>query len=205
MYQQELILKKGKATFLSEFRNAGKGISRFFVEDQKLKDTIPKKIQKEGLEEAQATLTRDFNLQGEKFDDVVKRAQTILFKARTVFPFEFFPSDLIIDITKVTVVTRNFFLSGRTQSINVKDIMDVVVETGPFFSSMKFLDIRGGWSQGGQIRINYLTKKDARHAREIVEGLLAANKAGVDITKIPRRELIARLPELRRSQITPAP
>ncbi len=202
MYQHPVILKKGKASFLGEFRNARKGISRFFA-DQKLSDTIPPKIQKEGLEEAQTTLTRDFNLHGEKFDDVVKRAQTILFRAKTVFPFEFFPSDLIIDVTKVTVVTRNFFLSGKTQSINVKDIMDVVVEKGPFFSAMRFLDL--GYQQRNQIKINYLTNKDARQAREIIEGLLAANKAGVDMTKIPRRELIARIPELRRSQITPLP
>lgn len=141
--------------------------------------------------------------QEEMFDDVVKRSRTVLFHAKTIFPFDFFPNDLIIDITKVTLVNRSFFMSGNVQSIHIRDIMDVNVETGPFFSSLTILDL--GYLQRNKMHINYLKKCDANLARQIIEGLIAATKAGVDMTKIPRRDLISRLPELLESQRTPQP
>lgn len=139
----------------------------------------------------------------EMFEDVLKRSRTVLFHAKTIFPFDLFPNDLIIDITKVTVVNRSFFLSGETQSIHIRDIMDVRVETGPFFSSLTMLDL--GYIQRNKLHVNYLKKKDAVRARQIIEVLIAATKAGVDLTKIPRRDLISRLPELLQSQRIPLP
>jgi len=95
-------------------------------------------------------------------------------------------------------------MSGQTQSIHISDVMDVVVETGPFFSSIVILDMMG-YQQKNKLHVKYLKKSDAALARQIIEGLSAATKAGVDLTKIPRRELVERLPELARSQRTPSP
>ena len=162
---------------------------------------IPLEIQREGKAEAQKEFSKEVNTNNEMFDDVVKRSQTVLFHAKTVFPFELFPSDVIIDVTKVTVVSRRFFFSGFTQSIHIKDIMDVIVSAGPFFSSLSILDM--GYLQKNKLYVKNLKRSDAVRARQLIEGLIAATKAGVDLTKIPRKELIARLPELMRSQNTP--
>jgi hypothetical protein len=192
-------LRSGKEELVGEFKSERKRLPRIFADRSEFNPELHKKAE----EEASRRLTRDANLNGEKFDDVVKRSDTVLFKAKTIFPFDFFPNDLIIDITKVTVITRNFFFSGQTQSINIKDILDIVVETGPFFATIRVIDM--GYLPTNKIHIKYLKKKDAMQARAIIEGLLAANKAGVDITKIPRRELISRLPDLARAQTMPSP
>lgn len=164
---------------------------------------ISPKNNKKGIDAAQKDIVKAANVNNEKFDDVVKRSRTILFKTKTVFPFDFFPSDFIIDITKVTVVTRRFFFSGYTQSIHIKDIMDVIVESGPLFSSLTILDL--GYLQQNKLYVRHMKKSDAILARQMIEGLIAASNAGVDITKIPRRELIERMPELINAQRTPLP
>lgn len=206
MYIHPTLLKKGKESFVGEFRNTRNRFSRIFA-DNTTSDEVSS-LQKgkhkiQGEKQAIQDIARDTEIHEEKFDDVVKRSETVLFKAKSIFPFDFFPSDLIIDITKVTIVTRNFFLSGQTQSIYIKDILDIIVQTGPFFSSLTIIDM--GYLPRNKIEVRYLKKSDAIQARQIIEGLLAATKAGVDLTKIPRRDLISRLPELRHSQITPSP
>ena len=181
-----------------------KAVPRMFPDKQMDEDVpISPKINQEGINAAQKEIIKDVNINNEKFEDVLKRSRTILFKTKTVFPFDFFPSDFIIDVTKVTVVTRRFFMSGYTQSIHIKDIMDVIVESGPFFSSLTILDL--GYLQQNKLYVKHMKRSDAILARKLIEGLIAASKAGVDITKITRRDLIERIPELINAQKIPDP
>lgn len=156
----------------------------------------------EARKEAAEKLVREKTLQGVMFNDVVKRSKTIIYETRTVWPFDIFPNDLIIDLTKVTLVTRSFFFSGQTQSVYIKDIMDVIVETGPFFSTLRVVD--SGFVQN-KLAVKYLTRKSAARARQVIEGLISASKAGVDMTKIGRAEVLERLPEITKAQKTPTP
>ena len=204
MNSYPIILPKDEELYIDKEQVLSKKVPRFFPDRQEYQKTnIPLKINKEGISAEQKDIVKDLNTNNEMFDDVLKRSRTVLFKAKTVFPFDFFPSDLIIDITKVTVITRRFFFSGYTQSIHIKDIMDVIVESGPFFSSITILDL--GYLQQNKLYVKHLKKSDATLARQMIEGLIAATKAGVDLTKIPRRELIARMPELLSAQRTPNP
>lgn len=184
-------LDPNKETFLEgPITNSHKRIFADYTEEGEVK------------KDAKEELVKEKTLQGEMFDDVVKRSRTILYKTRTIFPFDIFPNDLIIDLTKVTLVTRNFFFTGQTQSVYIKDIMDVIVETGPFFSTLRIVD--SGFVQN-KLSVTFLSRKSATRAREIIEGLIAASKAGVDMTKIGRRVVLSRLPELAKAQKTPAP
>ncbi len=198
VFPKEKELHRDKELILS------KAVPRMFPDKQMDEDVpISPKINQEGINAAQKEIIKDVNINNEKFEDVLKRSRTILFKTKTVFPFDFFPSDFIIDVTKVTVVTRRFFMSGYTQSIHIKDIMDVIVESGPFFSSLTILDL--GYLQQNKLYVKHMKRSDAILARKLIEGLIAASKAGVDITKIPRRDLIERIPELINAQKIPDP
>lgn len=199
MDQQPTQLKKGKESFISEYNFHGARTPHYYA-DRELpwRQANLSEARKEAIEK----LIKEKTLQGEMFSDVVKRSHTIIYKTRTIFPFDFFPNDLIIDLTKVTLVTRNFFFSGQTQSVYIKDIMDVIIETGPFFSTLRIVD--SGFVQN-KLSVKYLTRKSATRAREVIEGLIAAAKAGVDMTKIGRAEVLDRLPELAKAQRTPAP
>lgn len=167
-----------------------------------LKPQHQNKPEAKGRMEGHAEMYREKTINEEMFDDVVKRSNMILFSAKATFPFDFFPNEIIIDVTKVTVISRQFFFSGQTSSVHIRDIMDVVVETGPLFSTLVIVDM--GFTQN-KLKIHYMKKQDAITAREIIEGLLAASKAGVDITKIRRVEILSRLKEISRAQETPVP
>lgn len=199
MYLQPTLLTKGKEFLMGEFSTQKKSTPRYFADRlfPWKKPDLP-----EARKEAVEKLVREKTLQGEMFNDVVKRSRTIVYKARTVFPFDLFPNDLIIDMTKVTLVTRNFFFSGQTQSVYIRDIMDVIIETGPLFSTLRIVD--SGFVQN-KLAVKYLSRSTAMKARQIIEGLIAASKAGVDMTKIGRAEVLDRLPELLKAQRTPNP
>jgi hypothetical protein len=142
---------------------------------------------KENLQSPNRSGVRENEYQFEKLEDVVKNANLVLFQARTIFPFELFPSEIVIDPVKLTVISRDFFVSGQTQSVYIKDIMDVIIETGPFFSSLRIVDI--GYAQN-KLSIKYLLRKDASCARQILEGLLAGTKAGVDFSCLKKGEIL---------------
>lgn len=199
MHKGPTQLKNGKEAYISEIYSRESRIPHYYADREfpKKKPDLP-----EARKEAIEKLIKEKTLQGEMFSDVVKRSRTILYKTHTIFPFDWFPNDLIIDLTKVTLVTRNFFFSGQTQSVYIKDIMDVIIETGPFFSTLRIVD--SGFVQN-KLSVKYLTRKSATRAREVIEGLIAAAKSGVDMTKIGRAEVLDRLPELTKAQRTPAP
>jgi hypothetical protein len=170
MNSYPIILPQEEELQLNKEKILSKGLPRMYPDRQKNEYIpIPPRISREGITEAQKDIVKTANVNNEKFDDVVKRSRTILFKTKTVFPFDFFPSDFIIDVTKVTVVTRRFFFSGYTQSIHIKDIMDVIVESGPFFSSLSILDL--GYLQQNKLYVRHMRKSDAILARQMIEGL----------------------------------
>lgn len=198
MNSQLVLLHKNKEQSVE--KSVLKSLPRIFVDTQN-EQLLPER-QKIISDEVLKELFKEKLLQEEMFNDVVKRSQTVLFRTSTVFPFDIFPDELIVDLTKVTLITRNFFLSGQTQSVYLKDIMDVVVETGPFFSTLRIIDPEFAQNK---FEVNHLNRKSAAEARRIIEALISACKAGVDLTKIGRREMVSHLPELADSQKTPSP
>lgn len=147
--------------------------------------------------EAQKGLKVEEATNEELFEEAVNKTQKELFRCKTVFPFDFFPNEIIIDITKITVIDRSFFMTGGIQSIYLKDIYDVEVETGPFFSTLLVSD---QYFSPNKLEVKYLKKKDALKSREIMSGIICAIKMGIDLTKIDSSHLESNLRELSRSQ-----
>ncbi len=108
---------------------------------------------------------------------LVDDTSKVLFYCKAVFPFDFFPDELVIDTEKVSFINHEFFYSEVTHSVYIKDIDTMHTECGPFFATLK---ISHGGYQGNNLDINYLTKKDAKEARRIIEGLIITHKKGVD-------------------------
>jgi hypothetical protein len=117
----------------------------------------------------------------------------ILFKARAVFPFSFFPNEIIIDKDKVSIVTQSFFASDRHQSLLIKNIADCYVDTSIFFGSVNISD---KYYEDNIISINYLKKRDAVAARNIIQGLALCQEKEVDISEIKPADLLPYLIEI---------
>lgn len=131
-----------------------------------------------------------------KFDSLVRGCRRMLFRISAIFPFDLFPDEIIIDECKVSVVFREFFFSDDIHSINIEQIRDVDVETGPFFAKLQI--VPDGYPSKPLI-VRYLSKKQAYRARSIIQGLMVAKRNNIDLGKIDEPDLAGKLESLGRT------
>ena len=129
----------------------------------------------------------------EKLNHMVEQCRHPLYKIITVFPFVFFPNEVIIDINKVTIIYRNFFASEQVHSVLIKDISDVVVETNPIFAMLRIVDI--GYTDN-TIDVNYLKRSAAQRARRVIQGLVMIHRHGIDLAKVECADLLQKVENL---------
>lgn len=125
------------------------------LEDNYPEDTF-KLVGKKLLLNQSAMNPEKVQIAGQKLQDLADKADTILLKVSTVWPFTFFKNDIIIDPYKVNIIFREFFWSEQIHSILVKDILDVVVETSVFFATIRIVD--QGYTENS-VNITYIKKK----------------------------------------------
>lgn len=133
----------------------------------------------------------------EKLDRLVVQSSRVILDIRTVFPFNFFPDDLIVDETKVSIHTNFFFYSKEVRSIDFKDIFNVVVQQGVFFATLEIVD---RYFSHQVIKVKFLKKKEAIVARKIIQGMIIAKKEGIETHSIPMGELIKKLSKIGRTR-----
>ncbi|KKR80489.1 MAG: hypothetical protein UU73_C0001G0353 [Candidatus Daviesbacteria bacterium GW2011_GWA1_41_61] len=152
----------------------------------------PQKAQK--VEEKPTEEAQNSKAQAEaKMEELIEEAENPLFKLSTIFPFDFFPDQIIIDTNKVNIISKEFFSSGRVHSIMIKDIGDVFIETDPFFAKLTIID--KGFTENS-INLKYLKKEDAAKARKIIQGLVVAHEQSIDLAHFPPEELTLKLEKL---------
>jgi len=117
-----------------------------------------------------------------RFHNLVQASNHTLFKISSVFPFDLFTDEISIEITQINVIKRFFFLTAHLQTIPIKNVADIFVQTSLVFASLRIID--SSYIENS-IQVDYLNKDDARMARIIIQGLIAANKEGIDLSKIP--------------------
>jgi hypothetical protein len=141
------------------------------------------------LEALKETAKEDKKLE-KKLNDLVDVSDNVLFRAKAVFPFDFFPNEVTIDVNQVNIL-YNDLLSQRLHSIAIKNIFDVSVNSGVLFASLQIVDV--GFKGEPPIEINYLKKPDASEARQIIQGLVIASKQELDLSRldIDKRKLEA--------------
>lgn len=159
------------------------------------------KEQRAGVKEAQKeiikTQVKDREQNQEKLNRLVDLSSTVLLSIKTVFPFTFFPNEVIITLNDVSVVYTEFFISKQVRSVAISKIAEVIVTTGFFFAQLKIIDKE--YSQL-TMEIDYLTIKNAMKAKRLIQGLLFATKEGVELTKIEDQDLVEKIEELGRVQ-----
>lgn len=120
-------------------------------------------------------------------EDLVEQAPTVLYKVKSIFPFDFFPDEIVIDTHKLNIINRIFFFSDSVASIPYSSIGDVQLETSIFFASLKVVTTA---LTRNLVTIRYLSKSKATRARRIILGLMVMEKEGVDLKKIDPKEIM---------------
>lgn len=126
----------------------------------------------------------------QQLDKLAKGSARVILDVKAVFPFNFFPDELIIDETKVSVLTNYFFFTRQVRSVEYKDIFNVVVNQGVIFAKLEIVD---RFFSQESIVVPYMKKKDAIRARRIIQGLMMARKENINIRTLPLGELTEKL------------
>jgi len=129
----------------------------------------------------------------EELQKVTENAQDVLLKANSIFPFMLFPDTISVSRMKVTITRRVFFGVADVISLQLDDILNVEVDTGPYFGSLRiFTRIYGSQP----LHINALSRKSAVEIKRLIEGHLIAHNQNIETSQMQKHELVTLLMRL---------
>lgn len=108
---------------------------------------------------------------------LVDFSSVALFRCKSVFPFDLIPTEVIIDINKVTISTQLFSFGRRMHSFVIDDVSDVFVTSGIFLATLEIIDKNFG---SNTVKVPKLNPKEALEAKRIIQGLVIAKKMEID-------------------------
>lgn len=158
------------------------------LNSQKEKQTPEEK----GLEDAAKNYAGKTESNKKALEDMVTSSNRILLKVSSVFPWDFFPTRITVEETRVTIIHRQLF-SSQVHSVDIKNISNVFIDTGILFAQ---LTIVSNTFAENQMVISRLWKKEAIFMRRMIEGLRMFVNKDIDTTGYEVRELIDKLREL---------
>lgn len=132
-----------------------------------------------------------------KLQNLVDRTHRVIFRAKTVFPFDFFPDEVIIDENKIDIVINIFFSSSDTVTIPFKTVQTAHVSTDLFFGT---LTLNLEFSKENPVIVNFLKKSDAIKARRIINGLAICAKENINLSKFDIEVVREKIEEIGKTQ-----
>jgi hypothetical protein len=154
---------------------------------------VPRKLVEEKKKEQVEDIIKKTVSSRYTLDSLTTKAQRKLFRIKSVFPFMLFPDELIIDESKINVVSKLFFASEDVRSVPINNIAAVSVETSIFFASLRIVD---KFFRDEPLVVTYLHKDEAIRARRIIEGLLVIAEEKVDLTTFPPDKIVELLEKI---------
>lgn len=124
-----------------------------------------------------------------KIHAITRGCTDVLFQTKTVWPFDLFPDVLIISATKIEIIINSFFNSYSTVTIPLQDIGHVEINNALFFATLSLVNIRSE----APVVLHYLRSRDALRGKKIINGLLIAQEAGVDVSIVDPKKLLPQL------------
>jgi hypothetical protein len=152
------------------------------------REMTPSELLDEAQKEAHKESQKENISSKEELNELAHGASRVLFKTKTVFPFDLFPNDLIVNDDKVDIIFREFFMSEQIHTEMIEQLKDVIVETSPFFATLRLVD-----KFNIETSIKYLPTKDALKARDIIQGLVVAKQRSIDLTGMSDKEVLEKI------------
>ena len=140
------------------------------------------------------TLTAPQSTSREDLRSIAERSHEVIAQATTVFPFVLFPDTVTLDRTKVTIYKKNFFWSEDVVSIRIEDVLNATAGTNLIFGSLNVSS--RVMNSTDHYLIKFLWKNDALHLKHLIQGYVIAQHNNIQVTHLPKEELIATLKEL---------
>ncbi len=191
LFNQERDREKG---ILEEETKTQVGASnQIFSDTHKIQQTTEEK----GLEESVKNHARHREANRQSVEDMVNASNRILLRISSVFPWDLFPTTIVVEETRITIIHRQLF-SSQVHSVDIKNIANIFIDTGILFAQ---LTIVSNTFAENQIIIDRLWKKEAILMRRIIEGLRMFISHDIGTTNYSIEELIGKLKELSTTKI----
>lgn len=169
------------------------GVSNQISTDPEIKQiSREESIEKSGREEAVKSHAIKAEKNRQAVEDMVSNSNRILLRISSVFPWDFYPTSIVVEETRITIIHRQLF-SSQVHSVDIKNISNVFVDTSILFSK---LTIVSDTFAENQIIVSRLWKKEAIYIRRIIEGLRMFVNKDIDTTDYEVEELKNKLREL---------
>lgn len=123
-------------------------------------------------------------------DEVIVESNKVLGKFKGVWPFDFFPDEVLLDKQAITIVRHHFWGVFAKITCHYDDLVNSQVNVGPLFGS---LNIYSKYFTDGEEVVKWFSNTDAQRIHAILQGLLIARKEGVDLKETPDDELLTKL------------
>jgi hypothetical protein len=144
--------------------------------------------------QAQEPINKPYaNKDRQKLDQLVSDSAEVIYRCKNIFPFDFFPDQVIIDKTKIDLIYGLFFASKEVFTIMHKDLHAITMDYDLFFATIDF-EVSGYEHDPGPIK--FMSRKDALIVRRITLGIIASQKEGIDLSKLTTQELRIKLEEI---------
>lgn len=124
-------------------------------------------------------------------EDLIKKSNRCIIRISSLFPWDFFPDTIQVEESRVTIIFNQFFAS-QSQSVDIKDISNVIIQTSPFFATLQI--VARTYIQN-DITIGHLHKNTARKVHMIIEGLRTFAGHNIDTSGYEIDELISKIEE----------
>ena len=186
-------------------RDKEKGVLR---EETKTQVSVPNQVssdaqkdeqtsEEKGLEDAVKSHAGKAETNRQAVEDMVNNSNRVLLRISSVFPWDFFPTSIIVEETRLTIIHRQLF-SSQAYSVDIKNISNIFIDSSILFSQ---LTIVSATFAKNQIVVGRLWKKEAIFIRRIIEGLRMFVNKDIDTTGYKTEELIDKLRELSTTKI----
>jgi hypothetical protein len=124
-------------------------------------------------------------------ETLIEKSETLLFRCKTVFPFQLFPTIIEITESRIDIKYGIFFDTYQTVPVLIQNLMNVVVTTGAFFGSVEF-EMKAPTYRPAAI--SYLKKNDVMKIKQIVTGLIQIKQEEIELsTSLTKRHLIRKI------------
>ncbi len=200
--QTQQFENKKVSYWLEKLFNQAKNKEKRDLDQTKVKNNSPNKMSsntgleqtsaEEGLNQAVKNHADKAEENRQAIEDMVINSNRILLRISSVFPWKIFPSSIIAEETRLTIIHRQLFTS-QVHSVNIKDIANIFIDTGILFAEL--IVVSNTFAQN-QVAIHKLWKKDAIFMRRIIEGLRMFVAKDIDTTSYKVEDLVNKLKEL---------
>jgi len=155
-------------------------------------DMTEKSPETKGLEQHAKNIAVKIESDKNKLDELIRKSNRSIISISSVFPWNFSPNTIDVEESRVTFIFRQLFAS-QSHSVDIKDISNVFIESGFFFATLQI--VSRTFIQN-DIKIEYLKKKDAYGARDIIEGLRTFIQNDINSSNYEIGDLVNKLKEL---------